>query len=183
MPDTQPDLQPISDRLREERPTLTALEQDTIKRRVMGRARKPQGGSLLRARLAIVSALVVGLLMTMGGTGLAISGFTDQSPAQNQYGTPAPVTEVLGETETGTTPGDTAPEDTPPEDTAVPEDTGSAPEVAPQERELQPARQVEVSGDEGTLPFTGFAALPILLGGVALLSAGVLMHRRASRSS
>ena len=177
MPDPQPELQPISDRLREERPSLTALEQDTIKRRVMGRARKQQRGSLLRARLAIVSALVVGLLMTMGGTGLAISGFTDQSPAQNQYGTPAPVTEVLGETQTGTTPGDTVPEDTPPED------TGSAPEAAPQERELQPARQVEVSGAEETLPFTGFAALPILLGGVALLSAGVLMHRRASRSS
>ena len=46
---------------------------------------------------------------------------------------------------------------------------------------LQPTRQVE-SGTQGTggneLPFTGFAAIPILLGGVALLSVGLVLRRR-----
>ena len=30
----------------------------------------------------------------------------------------------------------------------------------------------------GSLPFTGFAAIPVLLGGIALLSAGLVLRRR-----
>ena len=52
--------------------------------------------------------------------------------------------------------------------------------------DLQPTRQVE-SGTQGTsgneLPFTGFAAIPILLGGVALLSMGLVLRRRTRTDS
>jgi hypothetical protein len=47
----------------------------------------------------------------------------------------------------------------------------------------QPNRQVE-AGAQGTgaeqLPFTGFAAIPILLGGVALLASGLVLRRRTA---
>ena len=44
------------------------------------------------------------------------------------------------------------------------------------EEAAQPARQVAASDDE--LPFTGFAAIPILVGGIALLSGGLVLRRR-----
>ena len=42
----------------------------------------------------------------------------------------------------------------------------------------QPARQVEAGANNSSLPFTGFAAIPVLLGGIALLSAGLVLRRR-----
>ena len=46
--------------------------------------------------------------------------------------------------------------------------------------EVQPARQVE---NGGQLPFTGFLAVPVLLGGVALLSGGLVLRRRTRSDS
>ena len=43
---------------------------------------------------------------------------------------------------------------------------------------MQPSRQVEAGANENKLPFTGFAAIPILIGGIALLSAGLVLRRR-----
>ena len=45
---------------------------------------------------------------------------------------------------------------------------------------VQPARQVETGS---SLPFTGFLALPVLLGGVALLSGGLVLRRRTRSDS
>jgi hypothetical protein len=64
-------------------------------------------------------------------------------------------------------------ENTPPTDEVLP-DRGAA---APEQSEVQPARQVEVAQTGSTLPFTGFAALPVLLLGLALLSGGLIMRR------
>ena len=111
----------------------------------------------MRSRLAILGMLVLGMVLSTGGAGLAVSGFASQNDnaAQTQYGTPTP-------TPTGTPPGN---------DVLGEEESGGG--AGPQENNgggpSQPARQVE-SGAQGNggeqLPFTGFAAIPILLGGV-----------------
>lgn len=53
--------------------------------------------------------------------------------------------------------------------------TGSG--VLPAE-ETQPTRQEAAAAQTSQLPFTGFAAIPVLLGGLALLSGGLVLRRR-----
>ena len=68
------DLQPLVERLRDERPEVSALELDQIKVRALGRNRgRPQGkGYFMRSRVVSV-LLAVGLLV--GSTGaMAVSG-------------------------------------------------------------------------------------------------------------
>ena len=119
----------------------------------------------MRSRLAIIAMLVFGGLLSTSGGALAVSGFTSQqgNAAQGQYGGVQGEEDegdqgVLGEDEAGGGP--------------VEEDSGGP---------TQPTRQVEAGaqdtgGDE--LPFTGFAAIPILLGGVGFLTAGLVLRRR-----
>ena len=45
--------------------------------------------------------------------------------------------------------------------------------------DTQPTRQVEAGATTSQLPFTGFAAIPVLIGGIALLSAGLVLRRRS----
>ena len=123
----------------------------------------------MRSRLAIIAMLVFGMVLSTGGGALAVSGFTSQqgNAAQGQYQQGVDDeddgdTGVLGEDE----------------------DSGPADEGAPAGDEaVQPARQVE-AGAQATggeqLPFTGFAAIPILLGGVALLASGLVLRKRAA---
>ncbi len=127
----------------------------------------------MRSRLAIIAMLVFGMVLSTGGGALAVSGFTSQSDnaAEQQYG-PGPNDNgdngVLGEEESGGPAGG--------------QDNGGAP-AGTEDEGTQPARQVE-AGAQGTgdqqLPFTGFAAIPILLGGVALLTAGLVLRRRSA---
>ena len=42
----------------------------------------------------------------------------------------------------------------------------------------QPTRQEAAAAQTSQLPFTGFAAIPVLLGGLALLSGGLVLRRR-----
>jgi hypothetical protein len=144
--------------LQDRRPEATELELDEIKQRILRRAAKPpRRAQPMKSRLAILSMLVFGFVFSTAGVGLAVGGLTSSdSAAISQYGTPTP-------TPTATPPGGVLGE----------EEEGNA-------DTLQPARQVE-SGSNSELPFTGFAAIPVLLGGVALLSGGLLLRRRASR--
>ena len=44
---------------------------------------------------------------------------------------------------------------------------------------MQESRQVSAGADGGDeLPFTGFLAIPVLIGGVALLSGGLVLRHR-----
>ena len=124
----------------------------------------------MRSRLAIIAMLVFGGLLSTSGGALAVSGFTSQqgNAAQGQYGGVQGEDDqgdqgVLGEDESGGGNPTTT------------ENNGGGP--------TQPARQVE-AGAQGTggdeLPFTGFAAIPILLGGVGLLTAGLVLRRRTA---
>lgn len=58
---------------------------------------------------------------------------------------------------------------------------GSTPTKPSVDREqgAQPTRQVAASGGD-QLPFTGFAAIPILVGGMALLAGGLVLRRRTT---
>ncbi len=125
----------------------------------------------MKSRLAILATLVVGMLLSTTGASLAISGFASSNDKASvaQYGTNDTQGDdqggegVLGEQE-GSNPS-------PGSGTQGEENNG-----------VQPARQVEAgTQDTGNeqLPFTGFAAIPILLGGVALLATGLVLRRRA----
>jgi hypothetical protein len=169
------DLAPLADRLRTQRPQLTAIELDELKRTVRGRvaarpARRRTRSEFMKSRLAILSMLVFGTLFSTTGVGLAINGLGDGSNASvAQYGTPTPTPEgaALGEQQSHANNGDN--------DNSVVAGERSQPST------LQPARQVEAgaTGSSGTLPFTGFLAIPVLLGGVALLAGGLVMRRHA----
>jgi hypothetical protein len=167
------ELGPVIDRLRAERPTASALELDSIAQRVHSRvardARRSRRTEFMRSRLAIVGMLVFGMVLSTSGAGLAISGFADsESAAISQYGGGvAPEQDVndFDEGEGGI---------------QGREDEGGGDDA------VQPTRQAEAgvqsSGDDGDqLPFTGFAAIPVLLGGIALLSAGLVLRRRTDR--
>jgi hypothetical protein len=173
--DLQPDLQPVIDQLRANRPEATALELDAIKQRVRARSSQParrrttRRAQLMKSRMVILSMLVFGMLLSTAGAGLAISGEASNAGVA-QYGPtskPPPSNDVLGDQDSGS---GTAP-------SANNGGGGNKPANA-----VQPARQVEAGTTTGSnnLPFTGFAAVPILLGGIVLLSAGLVLRRRTS---
>jgi hypothetical protein len=169
------ELGPVIARLQAERPTASDLELGLIKQRVRERvapsARRSRRTEFMRSRLAIIAMLVFGMVLSTGGGALAVSGLTSQSgnAALQQYGPDDNGKDdgagVLGDEDSGGPAGGQT-------------DNGSAPE-----QNVQPVRQVEAgaqNADEGgQLPFTGFAAIPILLGGVALLTTGLVLRRRS----
>ncbi len=158
------------DRLRAERPTASALELDMIKQQVRSRVARDTRGSRrtesMRSRLAILGMLVLGMILSTGGAGLAISGLasSNDNAAVSQYGPGdqgnKPDDEVLGEDDTGGGPENNGPVD------------------------VQPERQAELGVQDTSeeLPFTGFAAIPVLVGGIALLGGGLVLRRRTNAS-
>ena len=119
----------------------------------------------MKSRIVVLTMLVLGILLSTTGAGLAVSGVSGDA-AEDQYGptttTPGGGGGVLGDQDSGGG------------ENAAPEDNGggNAPEG------VQPSRQVQAGAGESKLPFTGFAAVPILLGGLVLLSAGLVLRRR-----
>ncbi len=80
---------------------------------------------------------------------------------------PAPESNVLGEQK------ENKPQSEQPSE-VLPEQAQTTPSA------VQPARQVQEAGSN-ELPFTGFAALPVLLAGLVLLSAGLVMRRSSAK--
>ena len=129
----------------------------------------------MRSRLAIIAMLVFGGLLSTSGGALAVSGFSSQqdNAAQGQYGG------VQGEENKGGGNQGNGNQGNGNQGVLGEEESGAA----PAETGTQPSRQVE-AGAQGTgggqLPFTGFAAIPILLGGVALLTTGLVLRKRTA---
>jgi hypothetical protein len=170
--------------LRENRPEATELELDQIKQRVRNRAARPSRRKQdMKSRLAILAMLVLGMTLSTTGAGLAVQSLSSGDDASiAQYETPDDTPgDVLGEQDTSSGP-------------CVENGTGgganggggagnggAADECAESSPDLQPTRQAEVGSDTGDeLPFTGFLAIPVLIGGVALLSTGLVLRRRTS---
>lgn len=165
----------------------------------------------MRSRLAITALLATGALMSSGGAALGVSALsTDLTASSAQYGgPPASDSPSSGTSGTGApaatggtggtggtgTPGSAAVLGT---QSASPASTGGAgvagtgddsPDsgVAGARTASEPTaaaqapRQISAStADE--LPFTGYAAIPMLLIGLALLASGLVLRRGARRA-
>ena len=156
------------------RPTLTVDEVDRLDRRL-----HPRRAGRRRSSLVVAFCAALGLMFTTAGTGLAISGFVNPAPAvRAQYpdaaaraGTPP----GGGQGSAGRTKG------------ARPHSSGGRTRTArpPSLADTARARRSEdtrngLSAAEArpNAPFTGFAAIPILMAGIAFTVTGAFVHRR-----
>lgn len=152
----------MAERLRQERPSPDGLTLDRVKTRARARATKRiRRGALLKSRLAITMILALGILMSLSGAGLAVSGLGDS-------GDDASDVQYFND----------------PGDDSSTEDSSSSEEVLgdssdPSDPGDVEAASQEASGGGGELAFTGFAAIPVLIGGVALLGSGLVLRRRS----
>lgn len=121
----------------------------------------------MKTRTSILAVLASGVLLSSGGVAMGVSGLAaGDSAATAQYGQEQPNGGNGPQNDTGGQPkqevlGATA---TRPGTKAL--------EVA------QPTQQEAAQGSGDELPFTGYAAIPVLLLGLGLLGTGIVMRRR-----
>ena len=164
------DLLRVAERLRSERPSLDGLGLDRAKTRARARATATQRtaarhrkGAFLKSRIAITMILALGILMSLSGATLAVSGLSDS-------GDDASDVQYFND------PGDESSSD---ESSSSSESLGD-PSDPSDPGDVEAASQ-ESSGGGDELAFTGFAAIPVLIGGVALLGSGLVLRRRSER--
>lgn len=119
----------------------------------------------MKSRLLVTMMLVFGLVLSTAGAGLAVSGSSDSGRAADvEYKQARGSAGTLGEV-----------------DAVAPSEDSDAVGAAPASDEptAQAPRQVAATGGDD-LPFTGFAAIPVLLGGLALLATGLVLRRRTA---
>jgi predicted transcriptional regulator len=152
------DLEALARRLRDDRPEITGLALDRIKRRAISQAAAtagswaPKKGLFMKPRIAVALVLAMGLLTS--GTGATLAVISESgSAAQVQYPDLKPK-ESIDPGVLGSDPGG----------------GGSA---------VQEEQQVANSGGS-ELPFTGFLAIPLLVVGVVFLVTGGVLRSRAS---
>jgi hypothetical protein len=167
----------IEARLRRERPAASRVELDELKLRAMRQAAQPKGirGNLMKSRFALVAMIVAGFMLSTTGATLAVSGSSGSgSAAENEYQTPP-------KDENGVSGGETL--------AGQEEGAGGEAGVQPggggggggdeQPVAAQEAAQQEAAAGDETLPFTGFLAIPLLIGGVALMGTGAVLRWKA----
>jgi hypothetical protein len=167
-PDDDGKMAAVAEMLRRERPTPTFDELQRVDRRLVA-ARAPRRARRGLSRLAVMACLSVGLLFTTAGSGLALSGYATPGPAVHaQYPDSTP-----GQASTPTAEG------APSKPHARPH--ASSPSLGViRSTGASSTRYVSLAHAEtdNELPFTGFAAIPVLLAGITLIAAGAVIHRR-----
>jgi hypothetical protein len=205
--DLPPELLDAARALEQHRPQLTEPQLARVKRRVTGDAptltTRPAGG-FMKSRLAITAMLATGVLMSGGGAALGVSALTtDLNASSAQYGNQGANTgnnnggngansgtnagnggnsgtnagAGSGNAGTGSQGGNAGTNDVLGAGQSGP--GGSAGDVAGA-RETTAAAQAprQLSASQADrLPFTGYAAIPLLLVGLALLVAGLVLRR------
>jgi hypothetical protein len=172
--DVPSELAGMATRLRDERPEATELELDRAKRRVLAGVRRTQGsGGFMRTRVALTAILALGIVTS--GTGGALAVVSGIHAAQDNAGEAVYPTTPSGESEGsggnggggggGSGGGGSS-------------NSGTLGNSASDSSAVSPAAQAN-STDNGTLPFTGYLAIPVLLVGVAMLAVGLILRRRA----
>lgn len=180
--DLPPDLLAAARQVEEHAPSMTDPQLARVKRRVVG---APASGRtpFARSRVAIVTLLATGGLMTTGGAAVGVSALsTELSAKAAQYGTQIQSAGTLGSGVAGATAASSGPGGGQGSGgTAGAVATGSQTEGDVATATAQAPRQLEASGGSD-LPFTGFAAIPMLLAGIALLAMGLVVRRRSPRA-
>jgi hypothetical protein len=198
------DRDPVDEQLRRLRPRLPDERLQRAAARAGARAAgsnprsAPNGkDSFMRSRVTILLMLVFGFAFSGAGTGLAVQSLDQNTtPAEAQYG-PKPTTDKTPDTPT--TPGTPTSPDGPSgggvnpttdeEPGEVLDEGGVAGEQAggenapttPASEDVQVARQTGVQESGDSLPMTGFAAIPVLLIGIALLVGGFVLRGSARK--
>lgn len=169
------DLDGVVARLQQHRAGLSPLELDRIKRLSRDRAAsngrahiKREERIFMKTRATVLGVLAGGLVLSFSGAAMGVSGLAgSNSASEAQYQvqvTPSKPT-VLGASAVRPAASTNA-------------GSGSAPATAV----AQPSAQQSLDSG-GSLPFTGYAAIPVLLLGLALLGTGFVMRRRTQHDS
>lgn len=168
---TPAELKQIAARLREERATATPLEFDRLKLQALRQAERPrpnfyarQKGMFMKSRLALTMVIAAGFLLSTTGATLAITGSSGSgSAAQNQYTHVSPADGGGGNKNKSLGGG------------------GNNEPAAVSEESAPASEQVAVANSSGgSLPFTGFVAIPLLIVGIGLFSVGAILRRKAT---
>ena len=182
--------------LRDQRPDIDDARLERVRGGLVGR-RRPARRTFPKLATALLGT---GLVLSFGGSGLAVSGLAaDSTAVQAQYPT-TPTTSTTGESATqpsieslttptqqaaptgsddeggsGSGPGAGSGPGSGGDDEEVLGDTARSPDEASVDN--TPRELAAVSEGE-ELPFTGLAALPIILLGLASLGIGLVLRRR-----
>ena len=122
----------------------------------------------MKSRLVVLTMLVLGMLLSTPAPASRFPASPATTPASAQYAQPSPGGGggVLGDQDSDV-------------GAMRPRPAAAGHSGGEEGSDVQPARQVEAgANNDSNLPFTGFAAIPVLIGGIALLSAGLVLRRR-----
>jgi hypothetical protein len=131
-----------------------------------------ENNHVMKTRTSILALLASGALLSSGGVAMGVTGLAGSDSAGNtqyqvvQPNTPGGDTQGVQQTQAPTVAGASA---------TRPATTQGATSPA---AVAQPSAQQSLESSGSTLPFTGYAAIPVLLVGAGLVVAGALLRRR-----